>query len=99
MTRFLTAALLSSGLLLAAGAAPALADPGDHGRYENSFKDRDFRHHDGRGYDRYDNAGHRHHRWHRGHWRRNCFWDRVCVRDRWGDRHCRMERVCRPRWW
>jgi hypothetical protein len=99
MKRFMTAALLSSGLLFAAGAVPAFADPGDSGRYERSFKDGGYRDQGRGGYDRFEEAGHRHNRWNRGGWRRNCFWDRVCIRDRWGDKHCRYERVCRPRWW
>jgi hypothetical protein len=99
MKRFMTAALLASGLLMAAGAAPVFADPGYSGRYERGFKDGGFREHGRGGYDHYEETRHRHNHWHRGHWRRNCFWDRVCVRDRWGDRHCTIERVCRPRRW
>jgi hypothetical protein len=99
MKRFMTAAVLSSGLLFAAGTVPAFADPGNGGRYERGFKDDGFRDHGRGGYDRFEEAGHRHNRWNRGGWRRNCFWDRVCIRDRWGDKHCRVERVCRPRWW
>ncbi len=109
MKRLVTAALLSSGLLLAAGAAPAFADPGysvqrdggyrdyDGGRGDGGYRDDDYR---GGGSRDYDEVGHR-----RGHWggywrhRRNCFWDRVCFRDRWGFKHCEYQRVCRPRWW
>ncbi len=55
----------------------------------------------GRGNDdgaRYEDAGHRH-GWRRGYWRQNCFWDRVCFRNRWGVKHCEMQRVCRHRGW
>lgn len=103
MKRILTAALLSSGILFAAGAAPASADNGygrgeihrDGGYRDGGFRDGGYR--DG-GARSFDEVGHRD-GWRYRHWRhRNCFWDRVCFRDRWGHKVCNMERVCRPRW-
>lgn len=99
MKRFMTAALLASGLLFAAGTAPAFADPDHAGRYERGVKDGGYRDHGRGGYDRHHEAGRRHHHWYRDDWRRHCFWDRVCVRSRWGYKHCRFERVCRPHRW
>jgi hypothetical protein len=87
MKRILTAALLSSGILFAAGAAPASAEPG-HGRGEI--------HRDG-GARGFDEVGYRH-GWRHRHARRHCGWERVCFRNRWGVKRCHMERVCHPRW-
>jgi len=110
MKRFLSAALLAGGMLFTAGVAPAFADPGYFrdgvqlvgGDRDGGGRDYDdgFRDGGGRGYDdgrRYEEAGHRH-GWRRGHWRRNCFWERVCFRDHWGVKNCTIERVCRRGW-
>jgi hypothetical protein len=92
MKRILTAALLSSGILFAAGAAPASAEPG-HGRGE-IHRDGGFRDGGARGF---DEVGYRH-GWRHRHARRHCGWERVCFRNRWGVKRCHMERVCHPRW-
>jgi len=85
MKRLLTAALLSGGLALAAGASSASAAPAApataHGLHASSGL---------------EFVGHRYGRRH--HWRRHCYWDRVCWRDRWGHKRCKLQRVCRPRW-
>jgi hypothetical protein len=92
MKRILTAALLSSGILFAAGAAPASAEPG-YGRGE-FHRDGGFRDAGARGVDNI----HYRHGWRHRHARRHCSWERVCFRNRWGVKRCHMERVCHPRW-
>lgn len=101
MKRLLTAAVLSSGILFVAGAAPASAEPGygrgeiyrDGGSRDGGFRDGGYRDGGSRNFDEAHYRGWRHYN------RRNCFWDRVCFRNRWGVKHCAMERVCRPRWY
>ena len=100
MKRLLTATIVASGLLFAGGTAPAFADPG-YGRGEGVHRDGGFRDGGvrGGGPRHYEDVGHRHRGWRRGHMKRHCFWDRVCFRNRWGEKRCHMERVCRgPRW-
>jgi hypothetical protein len=104
MKSLFTAAVLSVGLAFAA-TAPASAEPGygrDGGHIERGHRDGGPRvdhrgpRDDFRGpRDDFREAGHRH----RHHWRKPCHWERVCWRNRWGERRCRMERVCRPRWY
>jgi hypothetical protein len=85
MKRVLTATLLSSALLVTAGASSAFADTG-YGR-DGGYRDSG---------PRYEDVGHRNgHR----HWRKpRCSWDKVCWRGKWGQRHCKLVRVCRPGW-
>ncbi len=101
MKRLLTATIVASGLLFAGAAAPAFADPG-YGRGDGVHRDgghRDGGYRDG-GSRHVEDAGHRRGHWGYRHWRhRNCFWDRVCFRNRWGEKRCHMERVCRGSRW
>jgi hypothetical protein len=98
MKRYLTAALVAGGILFSAGAAPAFADSGyGHGVHrDGGFSER--------GFSELEEVRHRGGHWRHRHWRhhrhmsRHCFWDRVCWRNRWGERRCELQRVCRPRW-
>jgi hypothetical protein len=108
MKRLVTAALLSSGLLLAAGAAPAFADPG-YGR-DSVQRDGDWRG-NGRDYDgyrdnyfrdggsRWSRDGDHHHGFGHRYFKPRYTWERVCERNRWGIKRCTLVRVALPRWY
>ncbi len=93
MKRILSTLAASALMALALGAAPATAADLD---YDSARPAHDSL---------VEAVGHRHHWRHRNHFRhfghfrpRHCHWDRVCWRDRWGHKHCDVERVCGRRW-